>query len=84
MFQQVEQWFLQNAGGWLLTHPREHTTESGHHRIDTHRLDTLGDSFAALYIKTRGQDCKVLSSWTDSSVADKTTHEVLPQQFAAA
>jgi len=43
--------------------PREHTTESGHHRIDTRTVWTLSvDSFAAP-IKTRGQDCKVLSSW---------------------
>jgi len=45
-----------------LPTPREHTTESGHHR-HTHRLDTLGGLFAAPIKQTRGQDCKVLSSW---------------------
>jgi len=52
-----------NAGGWLLPTPRTHTTESGHHRIDTRTVWTLSvDSFAAPIKQTRGQDC-VLSSW---------------------
>jgi len=64
LFQQVEQWFQQMQADGSLPTPREHTTESGHHRIDTRTVWTLSvDSFAASIKQTRGQDCKVLSSW---------------------
>jgi len=56
LFQQVEQWFQQMQADGSPT-PREHTTESGHHRIDTRTVWTLSvDSFAASIKQTRGQD----------------------------
>jgi len=42
LFQQVEQWFQQMQADGSLPTPREHTTESGHHRIDTRTVWTLG------------------------------------------
>jgi len=60
LFQQVEQWFQQMDGS--LPTPREHTTESGHHRIDTHRLDTLDLVCCPLSSRRVRQDCKVLSA----------------------
>jgi len=83
LFQQVEQWFQQmQADG---SHP-QHTTESGHHRIDTRTVWTLSvDSFAASIKQTRGQDCKV-SSWNGlvGYGTKPPTKCSSTQQFAAA
>jgi len=70
----LEQWFQQmQADGSLPTH--EHTTESGHHRIDTHRLDTLlVDSFA-LYQADVGRT-KYCRRDSDSSVMEQNHHVV--------
>jgi len=67
------------------THPREHTTESGHHRIDTRTVWTLSvDSFAALYQADAW--AANVSSWNGlvGYGTKPPTSAVLPQQFAAA
>jgi len=74
LFQQVEQWFQQMQADGSPT-PREHTTESGHHRIDTHRLDTLG-GLVCCPSQTRGQDCSIVIVERTRRLWNKTTHEV--------
>jgi len=68
------------------THPREHTTESGHHRIDTRTVWTLGGPVCPLSSSRRGQDCKVLSSWNGlvGYGTKPPTKCSSTQQFAAA
>jgi len=75
LFQQVEQWFQQMQADGSLPTPREHTTESGHHRIDTHRLDTLGGLFAAPIKQTCG--LKVVIVERTRRLWNKTTHEAV-------
>jgi len=78
LFQQVEQWFQQMQADGSLPTPREHTTESGHHRIDTRTVWTLSvDSFAALYQADAwaGLQSIVIVERT-RRLWNKTTHEV--------
>jgi len=81
LFQQVEQWFQQMQADGSLPTPREHTTESGHHRIDTHRLDTLGGLVCCPLSSRRvaGLQSIVIVERT-RRLWNKTTHEV---QFSA-
>jgi len=58
-----------------LPTPREHTTESGHHRIDTRTVWTLGGLVCCPIKQTRGQDCIVIVERT-RRLWNKTTHEV--------
>jgi len=64
LFQQVEQWFQQMQADGSLPTPREHTlsldiTASTHAPFGHSRWTRLLPSIK----QTRGQDCKVLSSW---------------------
>ncbi len=78
LFQQVNQGFQQATAEGTLPTPREHTTETGHHRIDTHTVWTLPvNSFAALHQANEwaGLQTIVIVERT-RRLWNKTTHEV--------
>lgn len=78
LFQQVEQWFQQAHSGSTLPTPREHTTETGHHRIETRTVWTLPVSaFATLHQQGEwaGLQSVVIVERT-RRLWNKTTHEV--------
>jgi len=84
LFQQVEQWFQQMQAD--ASTPREHTTESGHHRIDTRTVWTpRWTRLLPLSSRRVGRTAKYCHRGTDSSVMEQNhpRSAVLPQQFAA-
>jgi predicted transposase YbfD/YdcC len=78
LFQQVNQWFQPTQAAGTLPTPREHTTETGHHRIDTRIVWTLPvDLFATLHQADEwaGLQSIVILERT-RRLWNKTTHEV--------
>jgi len=71
LFQQVEQWFQQMQADGSSPTPREHTTESGHHRIDTRTVWTLGGVCRPLSSRRVGRTAKYCHRGTDSSVMEQ-------------
>lgn len=78
LFQQVEQWFQRAHSAGTLPTSREHTTETGHHRIETRTVWTLPlSAFATLHPagEWAGLQSVVLVERT-RRLWNKTTHEV--------
>jgi predicted transposase YbfD/YdcC len=78
LFQQVEQWFQHAQAAGTLPTPCEHTTATGHHRIDTLTVWTLPvDTFATLHQADAwvGLQSIVIVERT-RRLWNKTTHEV--------
>lgn len=78
LFQQVEQWFQAARSEGTLPPPREHTTETGHHRIETRTVWILPVSaFATLNQADEwaGLQSVVMVERT-RRLWNKTTHEV--------
>jgi predicted transposase YbfD/YdcC len=78
LFQQVEQWFQHAHSQGTLPTPQEHTTETGHHRIETRTVWTLPlSAFAALHQADEWAGLRsIVVVERTRRLWNKTTHEV--------